>query len=62
MLAIADRSDAKRRRDRLELDIEIVAPIWSDEVVRGLVEDWLVPAVVDYIISDLLNLTGDAVR
>ena len=51
-----------QQRDRIDPDLEIDEAIWNDETVRGLLEDWLIPAIVDRVIGDLLHSGGDAVR
>jgi hypothetical protein len=57
MLGVEDRSGGKLTGHRIDPALEVVEPIWSDEVVRGLSEDWLVPVIVDRIMADLLNST-----
>jgi hypothetical protein len=60
--AVALRCGDNPQRQGIDPDLEIVEAIWSDEVVRGLVDEWLVPAVLDRVMGDLLNSGGDAVR
>jgi len=45
----------KQRRRRTEPDLEIAGDVFSDEAIRALVDDWLVPAIVDGLIRDLTN-------
>jgi hypothetical protein len=59
--AIAAGSDGGEKQQRIDPDLEIFEPIWSDEVVRGLLDDWMVPAIVDHIIAKLLHSGEDAV-
>jgi hypothetical protein len=59
--AVAGAPGDQRRR-RIDPDLEIDEAIWSDEVVRRLLDDWLIPAIVDRILGDLVNSAGDEVR
>jgi hypothetical protein len=62
MLQAEHRPAGKQSRRRVDPDLEIAENIWSDEALLGLLEQWLVPAIVDSIIGDLLDSGGDEVR
>jgi hypothetical protein len=53
---------AQKRGRRADPDVEIAVGTFSDEAVRGLLEDWLVPAVVDSLIRDLMTSTVEEGR
>ena len=55
------RSGGKQSRHRIDPDLEVAENTWSDEALYGLLDQWLVPAIVDGIIRDLLNSGGDEV-
>jgi hypothetical protein len=42
------------KREHVELAIEIEAP-FCDEAIHGLLDDWLVPMIVDAIIKELAS-------
>ena len=52
----------KQRRRRTEPDLEIADNILGDEVIRGLLDEWLVPAIVDSLIRDLPRCAVDEPR
>ena len=62
MLQADGRSSGKQARHRIDPDLEIAENAWSDEAVRDLLDEWLVPVIVDSIIGDVLNSGGNKVR
>jgi hypothetical protein len=40
---------------REQPDLEISEDTFSDEAVRALLDEWLVPAIVDSLIRNLVN-------
>jgi hypothetical protein len=62
ILTPEDRSGGKQTRHRLDPDLEISEHIWSDEAVRGLIDEWLVPSTVERVVRDLLNSGRDGVK
>lgn len=57
----AGRSGDKQSRHRIDPDLEVAENTWSDDALCGLLNQWLVPAIVNGIIRDLLNSGGDEV-
>lgn len=45
----------KQRRRQTEPDLEIAENIFGDEAVIALLDEWLVPAIVDGLIRDIMN-------
>ena len=45
---------AARRSPRNQADLEVNADIFSDAAIQGLLDDWLVPMLVDQLIEALL--------
>ena len=54
-LLARDGSGEKHVQSQTEADLEIDEGLFSDAEVRGLLDDWLVPALVDSLIGDILN-------
>jgi len=52
---VGDRSNEESARRRSDPDLEIPENLCSVEAVRGLLEQWLVPAIVENLVTDLLN-------
>lgn len=61
-LQAGGHSNGKQTRHRIDPDLVVAENIWTDEVVLGLLERWLVPAIVDSLIRELLNSRVDEVR
>lgn len=55
MLLARDGSGEKHFQRRTESDLEIDGGLFSDAEVHGLLDDWLVPAIVDNLIRDVVN-------
>jgi hypothetical protein len=58
--AEAGLSDKQSRR-RIDPDLEVTENIWSEAVLYGLLDQWIIPAIVNGIIRDLLTSGGDEV-
>ena len=49
---VSSRESIRRRTDP---NLEIAEDVFSPEVVRALLDEWLVPAIVDSLMQDLRN-------
>jgi hypothetical protein len=58
MLLTDGRSGAKHRRCRADVDLEIGQSMLSDDAVRALLDEWIVPIIVESVIGDLWNSWG----
>jgi hypothetical protein len=61
MLAARKRrgaSSGRRREHQNQATLEIGSGVISDEGILGLLEDWLIPMIVDDLIQDRMNGTG----
>jgi hypothetical protein len=47
----------KRPRRWTDLDLEIAENTFSDEAVRALLDEWIVPTIVESLVHDLMNAT-----
>ena len=47
-----------RPQHGFELDLDVDQSVLSNEVVHALMDEWLVPAMVDEILRDLMNPTS----
>lgn len=55
MLLAKTGSGEERIRHQTDADLEIAENVFSDEAVGALLDEWLIPAVVDCLIRDLMN-------
>ena len=51
-------SGGRRRERRNQAELEIGSGVVSDAGIRGLLEDWLIPMIVEELIRDRMNGTG----
>jgi hypothetical protein len=48
-------SGGRRRERRNQAELEIGSGVVSDAGIRGLLEDWLIPHIVEDLIQDRMN-------
>ena len=58
----ASSGSTKRLRRQPDPDLEIAEDIFGGDVLRALVDEWLVPAIVDGLIRDLMNAAMENAR
>ncbi len=51
----ASRLGREQIRHRNEVVLELEYTLFSEQVLRGLIDDWIAPAIVDRIVSECLN-------
>jgi hypothetical protein len=51
----------KQSPRRIDPVLEVAENIWRDEVLYGLLDQWIIPAIANGIIRDLLTSGGDEV-
>jgi hypothetical protein len=55
MLPAQIGSCGEQARRGTDPSLEISKNIWTDNSMHGLLEQWLIPTIVDRVIRDLLN-------
>jgi hypothetical protein len=58
IVTLEDRAAGQQTQHSCDPAIDISEHLWSDEAARDLVEEWLVPSIVDRIVRDLLIAEG----
>ena len=51
----ADSSTKRKRGGRRTPDLKLEPDMFGDACVSGLIEDWIVPMVVERIVQDILK-------
>jgi hypothetical protein len=58
MLAPRKRPSGAGRERRNQATLEIGSDVISDDGIRGLLEDWLIPVIAEDMIHDRMKNTG----
>ena len=48
----------KQRRRQSEPQLEIAEDIFGEETVKALLDKWIIPAIADGLIRDIMNSAG----
>jgi hypothetical protein len=59
---VRSRGAGNRRESQYEPGLDISPGIFSDEAVLAFVDEWLVPAIVDGLVRELMNSAWEDAR